>query len=144
MWVKNRKLFFLIFAALIVVALIVIYFYFRPPQTLADVVGRQFMNPDQIIILNGGNGGRRELMDNDRAEMLDLLRKAQIQKIEYIDIMDGAHCIQFYRGENRFTLQTHGEYCFRINDPDDGSQMIVYHVDKESWKKIRELMKLSY
>ena len=41
-------------------------------------------------------------------------------------------------------LDVVGDYCFRITDPDHGSQMIVYHVDKRIHTKIKELTGLSH
>ena len=144
MWVKRKKLLLIVFAILLAGAVVVIYFCFRPPQTLSDIVGRQFMEPDQIIITNASNGNKKELKDKSRDELLKLLQETKIQNIEYIDMMDGGSFIQFFKADNFFILDIVGDDCFRITNPDDSSQLIVYHVDKESWKKIRDLIGLPY
>lgn len=58
--------------------------------------------------------------------------------------MDGGSFIQFFKGDDCFMLDVVGDYCFRITDPDHGSQMIVYHVDKRIHTKIKELTGLSH
>ncbi len=141
---KKRTLF--LTAAVIVagVVLVAAYFHFRSPKTLADVVGSKFMEPDQLIILDGSNGNKRELKKEEREEMLELLRTVKILDSENIELTHGASCIQFTKGENRFNLLTHVESSFKIIDPDDSDRMIVYYMEKEGGKKIREKMKLSY
>ena len=141
---KKRTLF--LTAAVIVagVVLVAAYFHFQSPKTLADVVGSQFMEPDQLIILDGSNGNKRELKKEEREEMLELLRTVKILDSESIELTHGASCIQFTKGENRFNLLTHVESSFKIIDPDDSARMIVYYMEKEGGKKIREKMKLSY
>ncbi len=135
---KNFILITLFF--LLIGAALAIYFYFRPPRTLGDVAGHQFMEPDQIYILNGGTGERRELKNSERTEILGLLQKAEIQNIESIGAFDGSTYIQLMKDNDRFTLSIAGEYCFRTKDPDDTNQMILYHVDKDSYQKIKNLM----
>ena len=98
------------------------------------------MKPDHIFILNGGTGERRELKNSERTEILGLLQKAEIQNIESIGAFDGSTYIQLMKDNDRFTLSIAGEYCFRTKDPDDTNQMILYHVDKDSYQKIKNLM----
>ena len=141
---KKRILF--LTAAVIVagVVLVAAYFHFHSPKTLADVVGSQFMEPDQLIILDGSNGNKRELKKEEREEMLELLRTVKILDSESIELTHGASCIQFTKGENRFNLLTHVESSFKIIDPDNHARMIVYYTEKEGGQKIRENMRLSY
>ena len=141
---KKRILF--LTAAVIVagVVLVAAYFHFHSPKTLADVVGSQFMEPDQLIILDGSNGNKRELKKEEQEEMLELLRTVKILDSESIELTHGASCIQFTKGENRFNLLTHVESSFKIIDPDNHARMIVYYTEKEGGQKIRENMRLSY
>ena len=141
---KKRILFLTVAVVAVGVVLVAAYFYFRSPKTLADVVGSQFMEPDQMIVLDGSNGNKRELKKEEREEMLELLRTVKILDSESIELTHGASCIQFTKGENRFNLLTHVESSFKIIDPDDSARMIVYYMEKEGGKKIREKMKLSY
>ena len=140
----KKKLLLMVSVVLVVGVLIFLYFHFRAPKTLADVVGSQFMEPDQLIILDGSNGNKRELKKEEQEEMLELLRTVKILDSESIELTHGASCIQFTKGENRFNLLTHVESSFKIIDPDDSARMIVYYMEKEGGKKIREKMKLSY
>ena len=71
---KKRILFLTVAVVAVGVVLVAAYFYFRSPKTLADVVGSQFMEPDQMIVLDGSNGNKRELKKEEREEMLELLR----------------------------------------------------------------------
>ena len=136
----KKKIFSISLLILLTGAALAIYFYFRPPRTLGEIVGSQFMKPDHIFILNGGTGDRRELKDSERTDMLELLQKAEIQNIESIGAFEGSTYIQLIKGNDKFTLSIAGEYCFRTKDPDDTNQMILYHVDKDSYQKIKNLM----
>lgn len=136
----KKKIFSISLLILLTGAALAIYFYFRPPRTLGDVAGHQFMKPDHIFILNGGTGERRELKNSERTEILGLLQKAEIQNIESIGAFDGSTYIQLMKDNDRFTLSIAGEYCFRTKNPDDTNQMILYHVDKDSYQKIKNLM----
>ena len=141
---KKRILFLTVAVVAVGVVLVAAYFYFRSPKTLADVVGSQFMEPDQMIVLDGSNGNKRELKKEEREEMLELLRTVKILDSESIELTHGASCIQFTKGENRFNLLTHVESSFKIIDPDDSARMIVYHMEKEGGQEIRKKMKLSF
>ena len=141
---KKKIVFLTVAIVLVAVVLVTVYFRFRSPQTLADVAGGQFMEPDQLIVVNGNNGDRRELKDKEKEEMLELLWTVKIQDIKNIDIMHGSSFIQFIKGDDWFNLSTHEGSSFRVNDPDHSDKMIVYHMEKEGGNKIREKMRLPY
>ncbi len=140
----KKKLLLIVSVVLVVGVLIFLYFHFRAPKTLADVVGSQFMEPDQLIILDGSNGNKRELKKEEREEMLELLRTVKILDSESIELTHGASFIQFIKGDDRFNLLIHEGTSFKIHDPDDSARMIVYYMEKEGGRKIREKMKLSF
>ena len=140
----KKKLLLMVSVVLVVGVLIFLYFHFRAPKTLADVVGSQFMEPDQLIILDGSNGNKRELKKEEREEMLELLRTVKILDSESIELTHGASFIQFIKGDDRFNLLIHEGTSFKIHDPDDSARMIVYYMEKEGGRKIREKMKLSF
>ena len=141
---KKRILFLTVAVVAVGVVLVAAYFYFRSPKTLADVVGSQFMEPDQMIVLDGSNGNKRELKKEEREEMLELLRTVKILDSESIELTHGASFIQFIKGDDRFNLLIHEGTSFKIHDPDDSARMIVYYMEKEGGRKIREKMKLSF
>ena len=141
---KKRILFLTVAVVAVGVVLVAAYFYFRSPKTLADVVGSQFMEPDQMIVLDGSNGNKRELKKEEREEMLELLRTVKILDSESIELTHGASFIQFIKGGDRFNLLIHEGTSFKIHDPDDSARMIVYYMEKEGGRKIREKMKLSF
>ncbi len=141
---QKKKFLLITLFFLLMGATLVIYFYFRSPKTLTDVVGSQFMEPDQIIVLNGNNGNRKELEVTDKEELLLLLQKATIQNIESIDLSNGyLGCLEFIKGNDWFSLTTDGDHSFTINDSDH-SKMIVYYLDKENGKKINNIMERYY
>lgn len=141
---QKKKFLLITLFFLLMGATLVIYFYFRSPKTLADVVGSQFMEPDQIIVLNGNNGNRKQLEVTDKEELLLLLQKATIQNIESIDLSNGyLGCLEFIKGNDWFSLTTDGDHSFTINDSDH-SKMIVYYLDKENGKKINNIMERYY
>ena len=141
---KKRILFLTVAVVAVGVVLVAAYFYFRSPKTLADVVGSQFMEPDQMIVLDGSNGNKRELKKEEREEMLELLRTVKILDSESIELTHGASFIQFIKGGDRFNLLIHEGTSFKIHDPDDSARMIVYHMEKEGGQEIRKKMKLSF
>ena len=141
---KKRILFLTVAVVAVGVVLVAAYFYFRSPKTLADVVGSQFMEPDQMIVLDGSNGNKRELKKEEREEMLELLRTVKILDSESIELTHGSSFIQFIKGGDRFNLLIHEGTSFKIHDPDDSARMIVYYMEKEGGRKIREKMKLSF
>ena len=141
---KKRILFLTVAVVAVGVVLVAAYFYFRSPKTLADVVGSQFMEPDQMIVLDGSNGNKRELKKEEREEMLELLRTVKILDSESIELTHGASFIQFIKGDDRFNLLIHEGTSFKIHDPDDSARMIVYHMEKEGGQEIRKKMKLSF
>ena len=140
----KKKLILILAIIVTGIVLVTAYFYFRAPKTLADVVGSQFMEPDQLIILDGSNGNKRELKKEEREEMLELLRTVKILDSESIELTHGASFIQFIKGDDRFNLLIHEGTSFKIHDPDDSARMIVYYMEKEGGRKIREKMKLSF
>ena len=140
----KKKLLLMVSVVLVVGVLIFLYFHFRAPKTLADVVGSQFMEPDQLIILDGSNGNKRELKKEEREEMLELLRTVKILDSKSIELTHGSSFIQFIKGGDRFNLLIHEGTSFKIHDPDDSARMIVYYMEKEGGRKIREKMKLSF
>ncbi len=142
---KKRILF--LTAAVIVagVVLVAAYFHFHSPKTLADVVGSQFMEPDQLIILNGSNGKKREVTGKDREEILKLFQEAEIKETENTDLTYGyIGYVQCIKEDKSFTLITDGSSSFRTNDPKNSNKMIIYYLDKEKGKKIYELMERFY
>ena len=140
----KKKLILISVFVLLSILLTAGYFYFHSPRTLADVVGSQFMEQDQIIVLNGNNGNRKELEVTDKEELLLLLQKATIQNIESIDLSNGyLGCLEFIKGNDWFSLTTDGDHSFTINDSDH-SKMIVYYLDKENGKKINNIMERYY
>ncbi len=141
---KKRILFLTVAVVAVGVVLVAAYFYFRSPKTLADVVGSQFMEPDQMIVLDGSNGNKRELKKEEREEMLELLRTVKILDSESIELTHGSSFIQFIKGGDRFNLLIHEGTSFKIHDPDDSARMIVYHMEKEGGQEIRKKMKLSF
>ena len=140
----KKKLLLMVSVVLVVGVLIFLYFHFRAPKTLADVVGSQFMEPDQLIILDGSNGNKRELKKEEREEMLELLRTVKILDSKSIELTHGSSFIQFIKGGDRFNLLIHEGTSFKIHDPDDSARMIVYHMEKEGGQEIRKKMKLSF
>ena len=140
----KKKLILISVFVLLSILLTAGYFYFRSPKTLADVVGSQFMEPDQLIILDGSNGNKRELKKEEREEMLELLRTVKILDSESIELTHGSSFIQFIKGGDRFNLLIHEGTSFKIHDPDDSARMIVYHMEKEGGQEIRKKMKLSF
>ena len=141
---KKRILFLTVAVVAVGVVLVAAYFYFRSPKTLADVVGSQFMEPDQMIVLDGSNGNKRELKKEEREEMLELLRTVKILDSKSIELTHGSSFIQFIKGGDRFNLLIHEGTSFKIHDPDDSARMIVYHMEKEGGQEIRKKMKLSF
>lgn len=148
MWAKRKKQLSIAIAVIVLLAgvLITAYFCFRSSQTMADIVGRSFMEPEQLMVLNGSTGNRREITGSDREEMLSLLYKAEVQDTERIDgLTNGfAGCIEFIRGDNCFTLTADGDYSFRTYDPDHEDKMILYHLEEKNGKKISDLMERYY
>lgn len=142
---KKRILFLTAVAIVVGVVLVAVYFYFHPPKTLADVMGSQFMEPDQLIILNGSNGNKREVTGKDREEMLKLFQEAEVKETENTDLTYGyIGYVQCIKDDKSFTLITDGSSSFRTNDPENSNKMIVYYLDKEKGKRINDIMERYY
>ena len=141
----KKKLILILTVVVACVVLVAAYFHFYSPKTLADVVGSQFMEPDQLIILNGSNGNKREVTGKDREEMLKLFQEAEVKETENTDLTYGyIGYVQCIKDDKSFTLIIDGSSSFRTNDPENSNKMIIYYLDKEKGKKIYELMERYY
>ena len=85
----KKKLILILTVVAACVVPVAAYFHFHSPKTLADVVGSQFMEPDQMIILNGSNGKKREVIGKDREDMLKLFQEAEVKETENTDLTNG-------------------------------------------------------
>ncbi len=141
----KKKLILILTVVAACVVPVAAYFHFHSPKTLADVVGSQFMEPDQMIILNGSNGKKREVIGKDREDMLKLFQEAEVKETENTDLTNGyIGYVQCIKEDKSFTLITDGSSSFRTNDPENSNKMIVYYLDKEKGKRINDIMERYY